>query len=142
MTVFTAIPKGLKKFTKITQHKSVDDPSVTLIYDKPNLKQTKNGVVGRDFIHISKNKTTGTYRMKIDIEDREAFSKTHTEMKSLYNKQYPYVGYASEPGTSGGQLYELWGESNYKGKLEPVAKANARIEEMITAIIKYADKGV
>ena len=81
--------------------------------------------------------------MKIDIEDREALAKTHNEMKSLTTKQYPLVEYASEPGMGGGQLYELWPQRNYSGKqIEPVAKANARIEGIITAIIKYADKVV
>jgi hypothetical protein len=137
MSIFTAVPKTLKRLTKLHKYNSISEQSIGLHY-------APAGAFNK-YILLSKSKETGVYGMKIDMTPSSTLQKeVDREAFHILETLGSFADWAREGAMSGGTLYRIWprfiksgGKTKY---LHPQNESNAKIEAAMKKIIKIADQ--
>lgn len=139
MSIFTAIPKTLKRFKRNHKYNSKEEQSIGLLYSPSSNIHTH--------INISKSKDSGVYGMKIDMSPSQVVQKeVDREAYHILDSLGSFADWAREGAMSGGTLYRIWprfvrsgGKTKY---LHPVNESNAKIEAALKRIIRIADQKI
>lgn len=136
MTLFTAIPKSLKKFKKKRKYNSKNEASIGFHHYPGKLEH--------DYITISVFKQTGVYGLKISFEHDVQQKEADHAASMILNKLGSYADWAREGAVSGGTLYRIWGRHvailGKKHPLHPKPQQNAKIEAALKSIVIACDK--